>query len=173
MPATLSPSPPSHSSSSCLHLFPLATLWSLGKPSQGKMSFKTKSFPLWGLQSQPPSPAKRKVWVRSWGARWPEPEVQPRPSPSCLSYLGLPEQVATNSVASNTRNSFSRSSGGWKSQISFPELKSRCKESCTPSRGSGGESILCLVQPLVATSLGSLSHCLLLFCVTSPAASLC
>lgn len=60
VPATLCPLPTSHSSSSCLHLFPLATLWSLGKPSQGKMVLQDQILPTMGPPISAPHPCQEK-----------------------------------------------------------------------------------------------------------------
>ena len=55
----------------------------------------------------------------------------------CISFLWLPKQITTNVVVWNNRNLFFHSSGGQVFEI-------KVSEGLVPSRGSEGESILCL-----------------------------
>ena len=59
----------------------------------------------------------------------------------CVSVLWLLLQTAANLVASNNRTLFSHTSGGQRSQVGFTGPESVCQQSCSPSEGSGAESV--------------------------------
>ena len=64
--------------------------------------------------------------------------------PGCVSFLGLPVQIATNRVAKNSRNLFSHGSGGQKSEI-------KASAGLVPFGSSERICLLSLSQLLVAS----------------------
>lgn len=56
-------------------------------------------------------------------------------------------------VALNDRNSFSHSSEGQKSTVSFTELKSRCQQGCAPFTDSGEKFLPWLVKLLISAGI--------------------
>ena len=71
--------------------------------------------------------------VREWGWRR---RAQP-PSLGRPVGEGLLEWSTVNLGAENNRSLFSHSSGGLRSKIHVTGLKSRCRQGCASSRGSG------------------------------------
>lgn len=55
-----------------------------------------------------------------------------------------------NLVDLNTAHLLPHNSGGQKSEMGFPGLKSKCWQGSVPFEGSTGESFPCLFQPLEA-----------------------
>ena len=93
-----------------------------------------------------------------------------------VHFPGLVEQVTTNLVASNNRNWFCDSCGGYRFQMNLPGLTSGSRQECAPSGASRAHSTACLLQLLLAAgvpcfvaselqSLPPCSHYLLLFCL--------